>query len=335
MKLRRMTMLIIVSILMAVLPPPGSVIAAQTQEQEQEESQFQVQDQKVLSEFGEGLQLNYLALTDSSSGDDAEKDSSFKVQVQDPETLWDLGAGFRFNYLRLSGGFSGYDAEKNHSFDINYKDIGMDNYSPSVALALAGKYKKWNLFFGASRGSYSGSFVTDTDIIHDGETIPAGSKVDGKIDMGIYSLSTTYALVKKQHDLGVGLGILLLDMGMEFETNDIRIGDSNIFPMPFLALSGRLKFDRFRISGVGGGAYFHGKMDGMDYTVYYYTADIKGTYELLKKNNWSTLVSLGYRVLYMDSKASKDGSWFKEEDMYHGPFFSVIVRFSKFADLYR
>lgn len=85
----------------------------------------------------------------------------------------------------------------------------MSNYAPSVGLALAGKYKKWNLFFGASRGSYTGSFITKQDIIIKDDKIPAGSHVDEKIDMGIYSLSTTFAFlpyaifsVKRQEEMG-------------------------------------------------------------------------------------------------------------------------------------
>ena len=35
----------------------------------------------------------------------------------------------------------------NATYHIDYSAIGMDDYSPSVALALARKYKKWNLFF--------------------------------------------------------------------------------------------------------------------------------------------------------------------------------------------
>ena len=330
MKLRRMTMLIIVSILMAVLPPPGSVIAAQTQEQEQEESQLQVQDLKSLYEFDDELQPDFIALSDTSSGDDAWKDPSIKVQTQDPEELWDIGAGLRVNYLRLTGGISGFDAETGNKFDIDYSAVGMDNYSSSVALALAGKYKKFNLFFGASQGSYSGSFTSKNDITIDGETIPAGSKVDGKIDMGIYSLSTTYGIIRKKHDLGLGLGILLLDTGMEFSSGGKTVGDSQLFPMPFLALSGRLNFGKFRIVAVGGGAHFDGKMDGYDYTVWYYTADIRAGYEFYKNKNYTATFNLGYRSLYMDSEARKNDSWFEEKDRYAGPFMSILVKYTKY-----
>lgn len=290
----------------------------------------QGQDLKYLYEFDDDPQLDYLLLSDASSVGDAGKDSSYKVQVHDQEELWEIGGGLRFNYLRLTGGISGYDAETGNVFDINYSAVGMDNYSPSVALALAGKYKKFNLFFGASRGKYSGSFISKNDITIDGETIPAGSNVDGEIDMGIYSLSTTFALIQKKHDLGLGLGFLILDTGMKFSAEGKTIGDSHIFPMPFLALSGRLNFDKFRIVGVGGGAYFDGNIDDYDYTVWYYTADVRVGYEFYKKGNYTGIINLGYRTLYMDSEASKNGSWFKEEDRYAGPFMSVLVYYAKY-----
>ena len=93
------------------------------------------------------------------------------MQVQDQEELWDIGAGLRLNYLRLTGSISGFDAQTGNTFDIDYSEVGMDNYAPSLALALAGKYKKFNLFFGASRGSYTGSFLSKNDVTIDDETI--------------------------------------------------------------------------------------------------------------------------------------------------------------------
>ena len=75
-------------------------------------------------------------------------------------------------------------------------------------------------------------------------------------------------------------------------------------------------------------ASFDGELDGLDYTVYYYTVDIKGGYEFLKNNHYTGVFSLGYRHLYMDSKASQtDGSWFEENDRYAGPFMSVLIKF--------
>ena len=251
------------------------------------------------------------------------------TRVDDWENTWNLGTGLRLNYLRLTGGFSGFSATDNATYHLDYSAIGMDNYAPSVSLALAGRYKKWNLFFGASRGSYTGSFITKQNITIKDETIPAGSHVDGKIDMGIYSLSTTYAFVKEpQHDVGIGIGFLILDMGTEFKTSTVTLGDSQVYPMPFLALSGRKKWGKYRLSAVGGGAYFDGELDGLDYTVYYYTVDIKGGYEFLKNNHYTGVFSLGYRHLYMDSKATQtDGSWFEENDRYAGPFMSVLIKF--------
>jgi hypothetical protein len=290
----------------------------------------QAQDLKNLFNFDDEPQLEYLALSDASSDDDAGKDPSIKVQVQDQEELWDIGAGLRLNYLRLTGSISGFDAQTGNTFDIDYSEVGMDNYAASLALALAGKYKKFNLFFGASRGSYTGSFLSKNDVTIDDETIPAGSTVNGKIDMGIYSLSTTYGLIQKKHDLGLGFGILLLDMGMEFSAGGKTIGEPQIFPMPFLALSGRLNFDRLRIVAVGGGAYFNGDMEGYDYTVWYYTFDVRAGYEFYKKENCSAIANLGYRSLHMDSKASKGATWFEEKDSYSGPFISILVKYTKF-----
>ena len=118
---------------------------------------------------------------------DADK-GTVDAQANDWENTWNLDAGLRLNYLRLTGDFSGFSAKDNATYHLDYSAIGMDNYAPSVALALAGKYKKWNLFFGASRGSYTGSFITKQNITIKDETIPAGSHVDGKIVFTEYNL---------------------------------------------------------------------------------------------------------------------------------------------------
>jgi len=290
------------------------------------------QDLKSWYVLDDALQQDHWLLADASAAGEAEDDTSYKLEVKKPEELWEIGGGLRLNYLRLTGGASGYDAETGNMFDIDYSAVGMDNYAPSLALALGGKYKRWNLFFGASRGSYTGSFISQNDISIDGEIIPAGTQVDGKIDMGIYSVSTTFAAIQKKHDLGFGLGFLILDTGMTYTAQGQTLGGSHIFPMPFLAVSGRLNFDRWKIVGVGGGAYFDGDMDGYDYTVWYYTFDVRVGYEFYRKGNYTAIINAGFRSLYMDSKATKGASWFKEEDRYAGPFLSLLVYYTKFVD---
>ncbi|MCD4737114.1 MAG: hypothetical protein K8R53_13805 [Bacteroidales bacterium] len=181
----------------------------------------------------------------------------------------------------------------------------MDNYSSSMAIAIGGRYKKWNLSFAGSRGSYKGEFNTKFDIARDDIQIDSGSHVKGSIDMGIYALTTTFALIQKKHELGVGIGFLILNMGSTFSSTDVSgepvdIGGTNTFPMPFLAIAGRLNFGDFRFSGSGGGAVFRGEKDGLDYDVVYYTIDIKAVYDFYKGDNWSYSTSLGFRNLFMD-----------------------------------
>lgn len=253
------------------------------------------------------------------------------AQVERPK--WELGGGLRLSYQGLAGGFSG-DYNGN-VFDLKYQDIGMDNYAPSLAITIGGRYEKWNLFFAGSRGTYDGNFTTNMDISRpeDEVEIPAGSEVDGQLGMGIYALSTTFGLIQKKHDLGLGLGFLILNMESSYKTTDINnekleIGGDHWFPMPFLAMSGRLNFGKFRVGGSGGGAHFSGNMDGYDYDVLYYTFDVRGTYDLYQKDNWSSSISVGYRKLFMDMDMSDDGGWVKEEDNYSGPYASIRVKFS-------
>lgn len=260
------------------------------------------------------------------------------TSAQEERSKWELGGGFRFNYMGLDGGYSGEvfpnaNYPDGYKFGLDYKEIGMDNYAPSMAIALGGRYKKWNLAFAGSRGTYKGEFVTNLDIARDDIVIDSGSTVNGQIDMGIYALTTTFALIQKKHDLGIGLGFLILNMGSDFSTidtegNPISIGGDHWFPMPFIAVAGRLRFGDFRLSGSGGGAIFKGTKDGLEYDVKYYTIDVKGVYDFYKGDNWSYSASLGFRKLFMDMYMEDDHGWAQEEDNYTGPYISLRAKFS-------
>ena len=257
--------------------------------------------------------------------------TTLTAQIERPK--WEFGGGVRLNYMGLNGGMSGHRNSDGYNFDTKYKDIGMDNYSPSFAIALGGRYKQWNLEFGGSRGSYDGSFVANTDIIRDDMQIDSGSVISGTLDMDMYALSTSFGIIQRKHDLGVGIGFLLLFMGSNYSTTDVtgaelKLGGDEWFPMPFLAVSGRLKFNDFRIVGIAGGAFYSGKMDDMDYDVTYFTVDVNAGYNFLKTNRLTFSADVGYRCLFLDMKIETDNGWYKEEDIYQGPYASVRVLFS-------
>jgi hypothetical protein len=258
---------------------------------------------------------------------------STSLTAQNEHPKWDFGAGVRLNYMRLDGGLSGYRNSDERSFDLNYEDIGMKTYSPSFAIALGGRYKKWNLEFAGSRGSYNGSFITPADMVRDDIQIDSGSVVSGSVDMSMYALFTNFSLIQKKHDLGAGIGFLLLNMGSNYTTTDIlgaevKLGGDEWFPMPLLAINGRLNFNKFRVSGTAGGAIYKGEMDGVDYDVKYYTVDVSVAYEFLQKGRLTYSADLGFRDLFMDLKMDNDMGWYKEKDIYLGPYATIRIKFS-------
>lgn len=256
--------------------------------------------------------------------------TSLAAQIERPK--WELGGGIRLNYSGLSGGLSGHRNSDGYEFDINYHEIGMNTYSPSFALAIGGRYKKWNLEFGGSRGKYEGSFVVPTDIVRDDQQIDSGSVVSGSVDLTMYAISTSFGLIQRKHDLGVGIGFLVLNMGSNYTTtsstgDEVKLGGDEWFPMPFLALTGRLKFNDFRISGTGGGAIFRGSMDDINYDVDYLTIDINAAYDFLNRGRWSLSADLGYRYLWLNLDMDNDNGWYKEKDIYQGPYATIRVKF--------
>jgi len=256
--------------------------------------------------------------------------TALTAQVERPK--WEFGGGIRFNYTGLSGNVAGYRNSDGQSFDMDYKEIGMDNYSPSFAIALGGRFKKWNLELGGSRGVYEGSFVTLADMVRDDVQIDSGSVVSGKLDMTMFMVNTNFALIQRKHDLGIGIGILALNIGTNYSTTDvfgqeIILGGDQWFPMPFIALGGRLKFGKFRIGGTAGGAIFIGNMNGDDYDVSYITLDANAAYDFYEKGRFGLSADLGYRFLYMDMKIENESGWYKEKDIYQGPYATIRVKY--------
>lgn len=257
--------------------------------------------------------------------------TTLSAQIERPK--WDFGGGVRLNYMGLNGGFSGYRNADGKTFDLKYKDIGMNTYSPSFAIAFGARYKKWNLEFAGSRGSYDGSFITPADMVRDDMQIDSGSVVSGTVDLSMYALFTNFALIQKQHDLGAGVGFMFLNMGSNYTTYDVnnkevKLGGSQLFPMPFLALNGRFNFEKFRINISGGGAIFKGAMDEVDYDVKYYTIDMSVAYDFLKTARLTYSADIGYRNLFMDLRMDNDIGWYKEKDIYRGPYATVRIKFS-------
>ena len=254
------------------------------------------------------------------------------AQIERPE--WEIGGGLRMNYMGLDGGFSGTRFSDGYSFDIKYKDIGMDNYATSYSIAIGGRYKKFLLDFAASRGSYTGGFALGADVVRDGVQLDSGAVVSGSLDLSLYAVSTTFGLIQKEHDLGVGIGLILLEMASHYTTSDVngqevKLGGDLWFPMPFLAIGGRFNVsDRFRIVLSAGGALFIGDRDGVHYDVYYYTYDITAAYEFLQAGRMTYTVDVGYRNLFMNMDIEKDIGTYHEKDIYSGPYATLRVLFS-------
>lgn len=257
--------------------------------------------------------------------------STLCAQIERPK--WEIGGGLRLNYMGLDGGFSAHRNSDGYESDIQYDEIGMNTYSSSFALFLGGRYKKWNLEFGGSRGSYEGGFIAKTDIVRDETQIDSGAVVDGTLDLTMYLLSTAFRFIQKKHDLGVGIGIMALHMGANYATtdiegNEVKLGDDYWFPMPFLALSGRLNFDRLRIIGTAGGAIFKGNMEGDEFDVGYYIIDVAVAYEFFRTKRWTYIADVGYRNMYLNLDIENERGWYKEEDIYRGPYVTLRVSYA-------
>jgi len=54
----------------------------------------------------------------------------------------------------------------------------------------------------------------------------------------------------------------------------------------------------------------------------------KGTYDFLEKGRLIYSVDIGFRNLWMDMYMENDLGWYKEKDIYMGPYASLRIKFS-------
>lgn len=254
-----------------------------------------------------------------------------KKSKKEGEILWEAYGGLRFGYNKLTGGYEGDAHAGGEYYGADYDEIGMSSFAPSFNLSFGGRYKYWNMFISGARSEYNNKFILEEDRAIDDIVIPAGSEVEGTIGNNVLTVATTFNIIRRKHDLGIGLGMMFYDYLQRYSVigSDLVSEMNPLLPMPFLAISGRLNFDKFKIVGSGGGAFFNGSFDDNKFKVIYYTYEIKGSYQLLQKNKWSSEIALGYRNLFMDIENNNGEYWFLAKNTYLGPFVGLVVKFTE------
>jgi len=237
------------------------------------------------------------------------------------EKNWSINGAVRYTYLTPGGTMGG-----SNGTDVNQSslsDLGMDSGAGAWGFSIGGQYHRPQLFFSGQQSEFSGSGTTTHDISQGNITIPAGSEVDTSMDIGIYTVAGTYDFLSGKNNLGLGLGLMMLDFEVAYTevSTGVQINIDETFPLPLLAVNYSYRWKRTELAGLIGGAYIKANGD----TVGYINMDLSARYAFYKSDALAGMVSLGYRYIAMNLDINNNSDRFKADLDFNGPY--VGLRF--------
>jgi hypothetical protein len=197
----------------------------------------------------------------------------------------------------------------------------------TTAPSLVGDFK-WgspHLYVNLQRSDHDGTGVLEADLTQGGITIPVGTQVDTRMDLGLYTSYLTFDFLPGDSELGLGVGIVGVDL--DFSTTDdltaTTIETSQQLPIPVVAARGGCSVWRVQLDAVGGIM----QVSSGDDRVSVIDLDAGGRICVLgdgdRAGGWLTL---GYRYTDLDLEYTDGGSDVKTDLDFSGPY--VGLRFS-------
>lgn len=198
----------------------------------------------------------------------------------------------------------------------------------SDAPSLVGDFK-WgspHLYVNLQRSNHDGSGTLEADVSEGGVLIPAGTDVDTKMDLGLYTSYLTFDFLPGSPELGLGLGVVGVDL--DFSTTDnltsSTVSGEQQLPIPVVAGRGGFSFWRVQLDAVGGIMQY---VNGDD-EVSVVDLDAMGRIRVLgdgdRAAGWLTV---GYRYTDLDLEYVDSGDQVKANLDFSGPYLGLRVSF--------
>jgi hypothetical protein len=239
-----------------------------------------------------------------------------------PPDSFGVEAGIRYSMMTPGGSMG--TMQNGVSQQTSLSDLGIEGAEGSWGVSLGLRYKRANLYVSGQQSSYSGRGTTAHDITQDGITIPAGTPVETTMDLGIYSAIVTYNVIDRAYKVGLGLGLMGLDFGVEYDTGLIQVPIDETIYLPLVAASLSYDWNRLEVEGLVGGAAVN--MNGEK--VAYIDLDIALRYTLIQREHIGAQVALGYKYIAMDMELSADsGNAFEADLNFTGPYVGLRFMF--------
>jgi hypothetical protein len=239
------------------------------------------------------------------------------------EKKWSIEAGVRYSLLSPSGEMGA--KKDDEAKQTNLKDLGIDSAEGAIGISIGSQYRRLQFFLSGQQSSFSGTGTTLEEISQGPITIPSGVPVSTTMDLGIYSFIAAYNLIPGDYRLGLGLGVMGLDLEITYTalSDNAQIKIDETYPLPLLALSGSANWKRLEFAALIGGAYINYEGDKVGYL----NADIAARYAFYKGNRVSGMVSLGYRYIGMVLDIEADNAMFNLDMDFTGPYVGLRIKY--------
>ena len=257
------------------------------------------------------------------SGQESQENDSARIKIKS------IDFALRLDYMFSSGyvDYSGVIAEVSYSFPEEGDQVA--TWSPTISAGMEIGKNHFFLGFNDVSLEVSGALENEIHLEYEDSTllyIPEGTRVRSEIDMNIISLSWARTILdRRQHDFGMGAGLMLIDYGSDYTLEGFVENNSfeEVYPAPMISFHYSMDLERVELVALVGGVGIKLK----DKAIAYSNMDISARYKLFRRNNWLGMLSFGVKFVPFYTTFSSDLIYFENKMNLLGPF--VGFRFKR------
>jgi hypothetical protein len=176
------------------------------------------------------------------------------------------------------------------------------------------------------RSNHDGTGMLQADLSQGGITIPAGTTVDTRMDLGLYTGYLTFDFIPGDAELGLGLGVVGVDL--DFSTEDTltssTVATSQQLPIPVVAARGGFSVWRVDLQALGGIMQYATGDDSVSVV----DLDATGRFRVLGDGDRAVgWLTLGYRYTDLDLEYTENGEEVRADLDFTGPYVGLRVTF--------
>ena len=234
----------------------------------------------------------------------------------------------RLDYMSVKG-TTRYLSETSDVY-IDFPEEGENNFVLSPTLSAGFETGRDHFFLGFNYVDldFSGQTLEPTLLLFPDTSfvlIPPGTKVGSSIGMNILSLIWTRTVMeKKNHELGIGAGLMLIDYSSEYSIEGYfeEGGFRKLYPAPMLSIHYTLDVRKLEFTTLLGGVGV--SINGN--AIAYANMDFAVRYKLFRVNNWQGMISAGAKLVPFYLSYQSNELEFENKMNLFGPFLGFRIK---------